>query len=241
MPERHLAALGGPSATRSAPPPSLREYAYQQIRQRILLAEAAPGEPLAADRLAQELGISRTPVREALQELAKEGLVELVPHKGAFAARFSRRDVEEIFQIRAALEPLAAETAAANIPQEELETLQAYLEETRKKLKMGDTAAHFDFDARLHDTVLRYAPNRRLASHVALLKDQLQLIWLVAAGLGRDHIHRSDEEHDQILTALARRDGPTARKAMAHHLTRAGRRIADLVEERQSARDGSDG
>lgn len=231
---RSLASDGAASA-RAAPPPSLREYAYEQIRQRILTSDLAPGEPLAADGLAAELGISRTPVREALQELAKEGLVQLVPHKGAFTARFTRRDIEEIFQIRVALEPLAAQLAAPNIPEEELAELEAELRETRSRLDEGDSAAHFDFDARLHQTVLRYSPNRRLAAQVGLLKDQLQLIWLFWAGHGLDHIRQSDEEHERLLEALRRRDGRAARQAMTTHLQAAGKRIADLVEKAQQA------
>ena len=209
-------------------PLSLREYAFQEIRQQILSNKIAPGEPLVINRLAAELGISRTPVRESIHELAKTGLAELVPHKAAFATSYNTRDIEEIFQIRIALEVLAVELAIDQIPAEELKTLDRKLLEAEDRLEIGDAEPHIISDTYIHELILQYTTNQRLTYFVEELQDQLLRIRIFSAGRGIDHLRKSHSEHHAILKALQQRDGSAAREAMETHLRQAGQRIIEL-------------
>ena len=123
---------------RSAPDNRLPQRAYEWIKDAILEGRLKEGEPLSENRLAQEISISRTPIREALRNLEQDGFVRMVPGKGAFVAGISMEDVKEIYDIRILLEPLAARTAADRIPPEALDAAARDWEALRERHRRGE-------------------------------------------------------------------------------------------------------
>src|SRR6266699_5612982 len=131
---------------------------YQALRQAIVTSLMKPGERLNVDELAAKLGVSLTPVRSAIQQLATEGLVEIRPRSGTFVASLSPQDVEETFEIRCALECLAAEKAAANIGPRELKRLNELLRSLRKPIRSDeDRNAHERDNSELHRIIVEAA------------------------------------------------------------------------------------
>lgn len=206
---------------------SLRDHAYDAIKAAILSLHLKPGEPLVEREVATRLGISKTPVRGALVRLEREGLVTMVPFKGAIVARIYKDDIREIFQLREALEGLAARLAAPMFS-------EADYAEGRKLLLAAEQAFQEERYAEcsqvghgLHDLILRRADNIRLRSIVSNLDDQLQRFRLISAQIpGR--LARSSQEHVEILEALHARDAASAERLMREHLQGV---LADLVTQ----------
>ncbi len=195
----------------------LSDVAYDAIREEIL-KNYVPGLPLSQREIADKLGISKTPVREALHELSQSGLVELIPGKGYFIARFSSKDVSDIFDVREALESKAAYLAARQMLEEELAWLEALFadinreKDGRAKLELMDRA-----NTELHGAIVRSARNRRLANILDMMKDQLDCIARLTVRIA-GRLEQSHQEHIHILEALKARNSESAEKAMRIHL-----------------------
>src|SRR5205814_2487150 len=134
---------------------------YEALRQAIVSSLMKPGERLNVDELAAKLGVSLTPVRSAIQQLATEGLVEILPRSGTFVASLSIQDVEETFDIRCALECLAAEKAVENVSAQDLQRMRQLLRSLRKPLRNeNDRTAHELDNSELHRIIVKSSGNR---------------------------------------------------------------------------------
>lgn len=203
----HLHALGPRSET-------LNEQAYRRIRRGIQDGTLGRGAPLSEGRLARRLGISRTPVREALKRLAVEGLVEVLPRRGTFVNVPDMDAVREIFQMREAVEGLAARLAAPRHDAGELALFRARLEAARRA---RDAEAVFALGREFHDWIVSQAGNRRLTDYLTTLRSQISAVFTLGTGL-RGQRQRSAEEYRAIMDALRRRDGDAAEAAMRRHI-----------------------
>ncbi len=196
----------------------LRQIAYARIADWLISEKLQPGEPLVEMTLANRLKIGRTPVREAIQQLAQEGLVEIFPRRGAFVARTSLKDVKELFEIREALEGTAARLATLRSDQKDIESLRAQFEgaEQQHDCKQRRLMLERAGDA-LHDYILRTCGNNRLVqiinNHKLLLQRERHHAAMIP---GR--IDSSAQEHREILHALANGDATGAEKAMRRHI-----------------------
>jgi DNA-binding GntR family transcriptional regulator len=203
---------------------SLGIQAYQGLKRLILDGRAAPGEKLNEMELAGALGISRTPVREAINRLEKEGLVQIFPQRGAFVVQFSEKDVFDLFLLRENLEGLAARLAATRITESSLARLDSCMSGFREPF--GDKAirryAREDFKFHQGIVVLSDAP--RLIGLVSSLHDHIRMFRLTSRGLP-DRMSSSLAEHRQIINALRRRDPEQSEKRMRQHI----RRVRDGV------------
>ncbi|MBD3309249.1 FCD domain-containing protein [candidate division KSB3 bacterium] len=197
---------------------SLKQVAYDQIGQWLLDGIFQPGEALIETELAARLGISRTPVREALQQLAQEGLVEMVPRRGAFVRRVTLQDIEELFVIREAIEGIAARLAATKADADQLQRFAELFEaadrepdETRRQTLYEEAGDDF------HAYILESCGNTRIIEIIGTYKVLLQKERQIAANIpGR--IDRSSQEHRAILHALQQRDPDLAERAMRQHI-----------------------
>lgn len=206
---------------------SLRDHAYDAIKAAILSLHLKPGEPLVERDLAARLGISKTPVRGALVRLEREGLVTIAPFKGAVVARIYKDDIREIFQLREALEGLAARLAAPMFSEADYLEGQGLLRAAEQAFQEQRYTECSQTGHGLHDLILRRADNSRLRSIVRNLDDQLQRFRLVSAEIpGR--LARSSQEHAEILEALHARDAVRAERLMREHLQGV---LADLVTQ----------
>lgn len=212
--------------------PSLKDEAYQRIKELILSDTLGSGDMLEMDWLASELGISRTPLREAVLMLEQEGLIETIPYKGTFVTDVSREDVEQIYQVREALEPLAVRLAAPVILDEELEEMQALFASLAEEIEKGDFERHFQSDTQFHDLIVRHCGNAVLQQVLETLTDRIYRVRVFSRNQSGYHMKQSFREHCLILDAIMERDIAKAERLMAEHIRNAGNRIADLVRDR---------
>jgi DNA-binding GntR family transcriptional regulator len=212
--------------------PSLKDEAYQRIKTLILSDRLSGGDMLDIDWLASGLGISRTPLREALLMLEQEGLIETIPYKGTFVVDVSRKDVEEIYQVREALEPLAVRLATPVIPDEELKGMQALFASVGEEMERGDFERYFQSDTQFHDLIVRHCGNAVLQQVLGALTDRVYCVRVFSGNRPGYHMRQSFREHCLMLDAIMERDGTKAERLMAEHTKNAGKRIADLVRDR---------
>lgn len=219
------------------------EIAFR-LQTAVLDGEYAPGTRLSQDELCARFGVSRTPVREALRKLQAQNLVELIPNKGATVRIPTRKELDEVYHVRAELEGYATELATPNIGPSELETLrrlQGEISQEISTLATGkvDEAEAAAFNSRMtranerfHHELHRLAGNDRLRQ----LIDELQgyfpkdYVWR-ATRSGADSQALAVDDHDRILTALEAGDGPAARKAMQEHILFARTLLLDYLDD----------
>lgn len=196
---------------------SQREKTYKAIKQAIISYEVKPGEPLAEEQIANKLGVSRTPVREALKELRKEGLVKIIHRKGAFVAEISSKDVEEIFLLRETLECAAVKIAIPRLKEEDLIEMESLFNSISKDIEMKNYKNIFDADIKLHSLIVNTAGNRRLSKFLNILNGQVHRMRVLSATTpGR--LNKSLQEHKDILEALKKRDVDLAEQRLKQHI-----------------------
>jgi len=203
----------------------LRAQIKDVILQRIVEGSLEPGSRIVETRIAQELGVSQAPVREALRDLEQLGCVVHEPNRGCSVRAFSAEELLEAFPVRAALEALAARLAAERITTTELAELDQLLERMRKAAREGDAHEQSQANASFHATVVRAARNRTLERQWQMLEPYSRT-YLTVSRPGIDLVHLSDR-HVPVLDALRRRDRAKAAEAMEEHLLGA----ADLLRE----------
>ena len=202
---------------------NLREKARAAIRQGILDLRYPAGSLLSENQLAEELGISRTPIREALRELAAGGLVRILPQRGIAVSEPTVQDIVEVYQLREQLECFAAGLVAGWLTPADAEGFQADHEEALAHMKAGRERKAYDASVRLHSRIVDLARNQRLKQFIGELGDQVHRFGLLTLRHGRAGSALS--EHGEIIAALVRKDSEAAVALMRAHL-RADRDIA---------------
>jgi DNA-binding GntR family transcriptional regulator len=196
---------------------SLKARAYAAIKDAILSLRFEPGMPLVESELALQLGISKTPVRDALQELEREGFVTRILFKGTYVTDVTPTDIREIFELRAILEGFAAGLAAPVLSDAELEQIDRDLTAAEAALVGGDLARCSDLGRCIHDTILDKARNQRLASITHNLDDHVQRLRILSDRIS-GRLTKSVKEHRRVQAALCQRDSTVAEQAMRDHL-----------------------
>lgn len=212
----------------------LRDVVFETMRDAIITQVLKPGERLMEIQLADEMGVSRTPVREAIRKLELEGLVVMVPRKGAYVAGVSMKDIHEVYEVRSALEMLAVTLAAERITEEELDALERQVlreSEEEDRQDGSDLNNIIYIDSSFHDIIYQAAHNQRLVQFVNILQEQLQRFR--AASLARPGRSKTAlEEHKQIVEALSERNGELAAKLAREHIENAENAMIASMEEK---------
>ena len=205
----------------------LRDIAYERIKDAIRTAEVQPGQPLSETGLSKMLGISRTPVREALQVLAQEGLVQIVPGRSVTVAAPSINEVMDAIHIRYLLEPEVVRLATKVLSEEQLEILQEAVDGLEKAASVDDRVAWSAIDNVFHVTLSNACPNHLLGEISLQIRNRISYLSIDVhddtAGLAT-----STAEHRIILDRLAARDADGAKTAMEQHV----RMLRDSIFER---------
>lgn len=189
------------------------------IRLDILSLKLRPGSPLHEEELAAAYRVSRTPIREAIRKLERDGLVTVHPRRGAFISEISMRRALEIDQLRELLEPVAARRAAARISDEALAEISGALEQLKTvSPDLDDYVRYLEIDVRLHELILRAAGNETMCEVVTRLHHRMNAVRIVTTA---PRYEESIAEHKRIIAALRARDGETAAREMATHITNA--------------------
>ncbi|WP_280503126.1 GntR family transcriptional regulator [Nocardia farcinica] len=203
------------SATTDTERKSLRDVAYDELRSRIVGLELAPGTRLIERDLADELRVSRIPLREALQQLQNDGLVVMVPRQGAIVSPFTADDVRDLFDVRENLEVLAARLAAERADDAGLTALAAQLDTARRATRRRDKAAIAAANAGFHALIVELAANPLLKSLLQPLEARTQ--WLFHLTKDRDAAVQC-REHEELLAAIAAHDPDRAAESAFHHV-----------------------
>lgn len=191
---------------------SLKEKTYHYIKNKILSGEYAPGQPLDERQIIEELQISRTPYREAINALSKENLVDIYPNRGMFVKQISIEDVSEVFDIRCLLEPYMLQSVCDLIP----DTVLNDLSRRNSAATLSDQQSALEEDDYFHLTMLQYVPNRQLVRIMENLYDCNRLRILLKNG--SLVVKEALDEHQEIIDALKKRDPELAAEKMKMHL-----------------------
>lgn len=220
-----------PSIRLPSEAPTLADAVASAVRDGIAAGELVPETTYSVYQLAELLGVSRSPVREGMLRLAEAGLVEIIRNRGFRVLPPRARDVEEIVEIRLALEPAAARKAARLGTQDQHAAIEAALGEMASAVAREDETAFWPADRRLHDLLLRAAGNARAAAIVAQMRSTTALLGPPTTASGRTlaEIHA---EHEPVVAAVLTRDGAEAEAAMRAHLEATGALLVAILASR---------
>lgn len=197
---------------------SLRGQVFDKIRSDILNGKYKRGEELVESSIGKELGISRTPVREAIRQLELEGLVQLVPNKGAFVTGIYEKDVRDIYLIRARLEGLAARMAAKNITPELLDAMEETVVLSEYHAKKEHYEQVCEMDSKFHKLLYKASGSRILEHTLTDFHQYVQRVRM-ASIMKKRRMEKSNDEHDAILTAIREHDEEKAELVATRHIS----------------------
>ena len=195
----------------------LRDVVFNTLRRAILKGELKPGERLMEITLADKLGVSRTPIREAIRKLELEGLVVMAPRKGAKVASITERDLNDVLEVRKGMEVLAISLACKRITGEELEKLETIEQSFQKLIESGNLTELAEMDVKFHDTIYQATNNQRLVQLLNNLREQMyryRMEYLKDIAVRRTLA----EEHKAICRALRERDEQQAEEYVSIHI-----------------------
>jgi DNA-binding GntR family transcriptional regulator len=194
---------------------------YEDVKQMIINWELKPNDQLVEHVLAERFAASRTPIREALQRLAQDGFVRMLPRRGARVSRLLINDIREIFQIREALEGMAARIAATNLSDIDLKHMMSYILKCQKNPER-------DEGARVHDIIEKGCKNDRLITMISTYRDQINRIHHLVARLP-NRSKRSAKEHLAICQVIQKRDAEAAEIEMRKHIANLRVELTDML------------
>ena len=207
------------------------EDAYDRLKAEILENRMPPGFQATEPEIALRLGMSRTPVREALLKLESDGLVELIPRRGARVLPISAEDMAEIYEILTALEPeAAAQLAKSGLERSAFGKLKSATSDMEKALKKDDLDAWAEADDRFHRKLLALHGNKRLSSFVTNLFDQAHRARMMTLRLRAKPV-RSTEDHREILDAIIAGEAGSARRLFRKHRENAAAELLGILKE----------
>lgn len=210
----------------------LRDVVFNTLRQAILKGELEPGERLMEIQLADRLGVSRTPIREAIRKLELEGLVLMIPRKGAEVAKISEKNLRDVLEVRRSLEELAIELACERMTEDDMENLEAAQEAFRQAVETGDPMTIAETDEAYHDVIYNGTGNNKLMQILNNLREQMYRYRL-------EYIKDEDKrqnllaEHSQILSAIKKRQVEDAKKAIREHIDNQEITVSRNIKEKQ--------
>ncbi len=197
----------------------LREMVYEELKMQILTGAIVPGTRMMEVELAETMGVSRTPIREAIRKLEKEGLVIIRPRRGAYASSISTQDMLEILEVRQNMEGLAAYFAASRMTPDQLDTLKQLSDKYNEAVNAGNTEDMIEYDTKFHRCIVDSCNNKVLVQMI----EQLQEMVLRFRYIYYDTFRRAEnmpEEHQAIYDAIACGDEDAARAAADVHIDR---------------------
>ncbi|BBB90307.1 MAG TPA: GntR family transcriptional regulator [Methylomusa anaerophila] len=211
----------------------LREVVAETLREAIISGILQPGERLMEIQMAEDLGVSRTPVREAIRKLELEGFVVMIPRRGTYVAGLSIKDINEVFEIRTALDVLAAGLAVERITEEELEEMERLLVRISDCIEQGDLDKIVEIDSQFHDVLYKASRNDRLVGIISNLREQFTRFRSISINYpGR--IQQTLEEHRRLVEAIASRNMDSAQQIAREHMENSEHTLLqDLHERRQ--------
>jgi len=206
----------------------LHQQVAQRLRQRIVEGQLAPGAKLGERELSEQLQVSRTPLREAIRMLAAEGLVELLPNRGAVVLQLSERDVSDTFEVIAGLEGQSGELAAARIDAAQLAEIRALHYEMLAAYTRRDLSTYYRLNALIHNAINAAAGNAVLTQTYRQVNARLQALRF-RSNFDERKWARAVDEHERMVALLAARDGAGLRALMVQHVLNKRDAVLELM------------
>lgn len=207
----------------------LRDVVFNTLRQAILTGELKPGERLMEIHLANRLGVSRTPIREAIRKLELEGLVIMIPRRGAEVAKITEKSMQDVLEVRRALDTLCVELACERISDEELDQLKEACDDFEKATYTKDPKKIAKADVELHDIIVRATRNARLAQLVSNLSEQMYRYRFEYIKDASKH-QRLIEEHRIIYESIRNKDKVTAAETSKLHIDNQENTVMEQIQ-----------
>lgn len=209
---------------------TLAEDICEYLRNAIFNNQIKPGEQLNELKIIEELGVSRSPVREAICVLEGEGLIERIPRRGAFVKKTTKKKIQEIFRIRAVLESMAAEEAALQFSKADLKSLENIFERMRKAAHGNNAKLYVKINYEFHKKFIKLANNKTLEELLKNLGKQSNWFMFTAFSI-RHSTEVSLKEHFKILEAFVERGPDLAAKAVQKHIVEGGKRVLEVLRD----------
>ena len=210
----------------------LSKKIYYILKKEIIKGSFKPGDKVLEARIAEQMGISRTPVREAIRELAAEGFVTLGPNQGVVVRSVSADNIREVLQIHSALEGLAARLSCEVINEEDLKELENYVNKMEKLANKKDLSAYSEVDLKFHELIVNTCRNKRLIQMRKNISDQAQRYRIGSLSIPK-RLKESLKEHQKILEAFKTKDPKKADSTSQKHIQNALKNILVKVIEKQ--------
>ena len=210
----------------------LRDVVFNTLRQAILRGELKPGERLMEIQLANKLGVSRTPIREAIRKLELEGLVLMIPRKGAEVAEITEKSLRDVLEVRRALEELAVELVCEKITDVQIQELRDAAEEFRESLKEGDITRIAEADVKFHDVIYMATDNQKLIQLLNNLREQMYRYRV-------EYLKRSDfhqqliDEHEEIIETIENGQKERAVQVVCQHVDNQVEAVMDTIRTKK--------
>lgn len=208
----------------------LRDVVFHTLREAILKGDLKPGERLMELQLASKLGVSRTPIREAIRMLEQEGLAVTIPRKGAEVARMTEKDMEDVLQIREALDELAVQVACDKITEQQLGNLTLVKKNIEESMQTGNLQKIVEYDVEFHEIIYKASDNPKLVALLSNLREQIYR-YRIEYLKEKENYPMLIQEHEEIVTALRQRDKEHVRAVMRTHIRHQAQAVKNIIRE----------
>lgn len=210
----------------------LRDVVFHTLREAILKGELKPGERLMELQLAAKLGVSRTPIREAIRMLEQEGLAVTIPRKGAEVAKMTEKDMEDVLQVREALDELAATIACEQMTTEQLDALRNTMREFEEFTKTGNVKMIAEADVEFHDIIYQATGNPKLVNMLNNLREQMYR-YRIEYLKDEKNYPMLIQEHSEIVEGLMAKDKAKVSAAMHRHVENQVVAVKEIIREQE--------
>ena len=210
----------------------LRDVVFNTLREAILRGDLVPGERLMELQLASKLGVSRTPIREAIRMLEQEGLAITIPRKGAIVAGMTEKDMQDVLEIREALEELSVQVACDKITEEEIAELQKNMKNFEHSLKRGDLKKMAQADVEFRDVIYRATDNPKLISMLNNLREQMYRYRVEYLKNPQNH-EQLLHEHEAIYKGIVEKDKSAVTEMIRKHISNQVAVVKHMIREQE--------
>ncbi|MBA7580501.1 hypothetical protein ES708_22393 [subsurface metagenome] len=210
----------------------LRDLIFEKLQQAIFSKKFKSGERITEKEIAEELRVSRTPVREALYRLASTGLIKIIPHRGFLISRWSSKEIKDVIELRIALEVFAVKLAIQRILPNEIDELKTLIIKMEKAVKKEDMMKASHLNSLFHDKIILASKNKELFEVMEPIKNKIHHFRIISI-FTPNRLEGSLKEHKEILNALINKDDELAQKLMAQHIQEVGLIIEKKLKEKE--------
>lgn len=210
----------------------LRDVVFNTLREAILRGDLVPGERLMELQLASKLGVSRTPIREAIRMLEQEGLAITIPRKGAIVAGMTEKDMQDVLEIREALEELSVQVACDKITDEEIEELRKNMKSFEHSLGSGDLKEMAQADVEFHDVIYRATDNPKLINMLNNLREQMYRYRVEYLKNPQNH-DQLLREHESIYKGILEKDKDAVTEMIRRHISNQVDVVKHMIREQE--------